>query len=82
MFKYKVIHISSQEFFLFDEKKDIYERLKNIIETRGDLFNKDDYIIEKNNCFGCLNDKLDQRSHSECPDGCLHNTEFCDFCSK
>lgn len=31
-------------------------------------------------CYGCINDKLDQLSHMECPTGCLHDPEDCPIC--
>ena len=31
-------------------------------------------------CEGCVLNMGGQRSHMECPDGCLHDKEGCDFC--
>ena len=31
-------------------------------------------------CEGCALDLGGQLSHMECPDGCLHDKEGCDFC--
>jgi len=57
----------------------IYDRLKNIFYKEKE-FNRDQFnlIILENKCFGCLHQKLDQRSHSEC-NGCLHDKN-CRFC--
>ena len=81
MLKYIVQNIITNEVFFFDNKKEIYDKLKKIFIDRDEPFIFENFIIKKNKCFGCINDKLDQRSHMECPEGCLHCIKYCDFCS-
>ena len=37
-------------------------------------------IEETSGCQGCVYDAPGQRDHMECPDGCLHMKDMCDFC--
>ena len=36
---------------------------------------------KKELCQGCQNNEGAQNAHMDCKTGCLHNPEFCDFCS-
>ena len=33
-------------------------------------------------CEGCVNKAGDQFEHMECSSGCLHDPQFCDYCSQ
>lgn len=81
MLKYKVINVHTLKVFFFHDVADIYEKLEKIYAHKNEDFNKQDFTINENKCFGCLNDKLDQRSHMDCPEGCLHNKKECELCS-
>jgi len=37
-------------------------------------------IEETSGCQGCVYDAPGQRDHMECPGGCLHTRDLCDFC--
>ena len=32
-------------------------------------------------CDGCLYNQCGQVEHMECPDGCLHQAEYCEYCN-
>lgn len=32
-------------------------------------------------CEGCINNSLGQDAHMDCPTGCLHNPQNCEYCS-
>ena len=36
---------------------------------------------EVDGCFGCKYDCPGQWDHIDCPNGCLHDPEFCEWCS-
>lgn len=71
MLKYKVINVYTLEVFFFHDIENIEEKLEKIYNERNEDFDKQYFTIIKNKCFGCLNDKLDQRSHMDIG-GCLN----------
>lgn len=71
---FRVENIKTKEIIYITE-----ENLRQLF--RNEEYTEKDFIITKNECFGCNNDKLDQRSHMECDTGCLHDPKFCEICS-
>lgn len=75
---FRVENIKTKEVFYFMDDQ-VLDRLKKIY--KNDNITESDFMITKNECFGCNNDKLDQLSHMVCDTGCLHDPRFCENCS-